>query len=962
MDLDLEEREPTVLEYSRFHGLTRNFSLEQLGIIVDHAPSSDDIERDLMELTEDILPNPADELSKERLGVSKDAALFLKAIQSLRQQSENEHLIADNRKRILNLKMEIPILRSDNELDLQDFGSLAIPSFNKLSIPFETVDEEKDEGLEWPSRYYAFPAKCKEQVKAEKITVSKDVLFFLQAAVNDSYTLLDAEKIKAESLTYNRNPALEPLTPPLLPVSPPFTPYIPSSPGNRLELLSESPNSVAAEAKMLEERIMEEPTVIPQLVREGSDASDPMLFEGDDLTQAFDLLPASLDIESPRIMKRKIEDLKVECPLTPPLFPQSPMKKLKSVSFPEIVHEYIPELPSNFESGDDILSPNDSFADFFKDVAPAVEEVNRKLENEKLSEVDTTMRVDVPILDFSLPTAPWEISTNKKTGKQLVTGSELEAQREFLLQVKREYLKPDSSWHGVSKLERDMHWSPFPSHMATIMISESLKDDGGVLEKLMAELTIGDIMTSSTNIWKREGLRILDYEEDSDEEIELSSFTPTNDMEALIRKRKIEIDDEEADEEIGRTNTQGQYMLQVSSKRNPPSQEPQPATSQAEISHPQPQQSLGRRDDDIMFGGMFSASTALHKFMAIHGKLPAKVVDGGRKAYEDQIMQHATSGFSAGLTEASKSAHSDAPTGVALQDHPESSEMLPFSQKLPPVPRILSPCSFIISSTLLQQRRLTRQIENFYSNAEFIERDFSLPHSPAKEADLLLSPSTGLIFTTLQNIKQQALPGQPNHSPIRERISELQHRYERLVVLVSEGLNKELEESSTGRLTDSRDIEALMDLKSFGTRMEAEILVRYVKGGEQVLSRIVVGEMAKWGLPHGSKDIGELRLLQEETLWELFLRRTGLNPFAAQVTLASLKNSYNLPLTSSLRAASNQTLKTVSVFGLPAFILMPAIQRIEKFQVLLGGSRILSRVSEVLDQQWPSAVHGFDVV
>jgi len=51
---------------------------------------------------------------------------------------------------------------------------------------------------------------------------------------------------------------------------------------------------------------------------------------------------------------------------------------------------------------------------------------------------------------------------------------------------------------------------------------------------------------------------------------------------------------------------------------------------------------------------------------------------------------------------------------------------------------------------------------------------------------------------------------------------------------------------------------------------------------------------------------------------------------------------------------------TVEVLGLPAFILMSADERMHKFQVLLGGSRILNRVNKILDQEWPSAVYGFE--
>ena len=93
--------------------------------------------------------------------------------------------------------------------------------------------------------------------------------------------------------------------------------------------------------------------------------------------------------------------------------------------------------------------------------------------------------------------------------------------------------------------------------------------------------------------------------------------------------------------------------------------------------------------------------------------------------------------------------------------------------------------------------------------------------------------------------------------------------------------------------------------------------------------------------------------------WELFLRRAGLNPFAAQIILASLKEPYDLPMRSSSPMASDVSTRNLSIFGLPAFLLMSAEERIQRFQALLGGSRILTRASALIDQQWISAAHGF---
>lgn len=89
----------------------------------------------------------------------------------------------------------------------------------------------------------------------------------------------------------------------------------------------------------------------------------------------------------------------------------------------------------------------------------------------------------------------------------------------------------------------------------------------------------------------------------------------------------------------------------------------------------------------------------------------------------------------------------------------------------------------------------------------------------------------------------------------------------------------------------------------------------------------------------------QLKLLQEETLWEIFLRQAGLNAFAAQAILAKLKG----PETGDIEMGPRDS---VVYFGLAAFIRMSLQERVHRFERLLGGRNLTERVSKVLDAQW----------
>lgn len=77
--------------------------------------------------------------------------------------------------------------------------------------------------------------------------------------------------------------------------------------------------------------------------------------------------------------------------------------------------------------------------------------------------------------------------------------------------------------------------------------------------------------------------------------------------------------------------------------------------------------------------------------------------------------------------------------------------------------------------------------------------------------------------------------------------------------------------------------------------------------------------------------------------------------------MALLKKPVNLGVSLSLSSPLAAEPKIVKVNGLPRFLIMSADERIRSFQALMGGSRILKRVSKLLDQEWISAAHGFRV-
>lgn len=187
-----EFTEPSLLDYARFHGvasptlpssdLTEYISpdtLESLESSLQH-PDASDLQTEISTAAAQITSK-----QKERLQIERDGAIFLSSIVKPPAQQPPLYPPSTNRHRVRNMKIDPPLLQSDHELDLLAFSSGKIsidPS--ELDLPFEKLEVENDEALEWPLYYMDFPAQVWERVRTEKLDCAKEVLLYIQEIRN----------------------------------------------------------------------------------------------------------------------------------------------------------------------------------------------------------------------------------------------------------------------------------------------------------------------------------------------------------------------------------------------------------------------------------------------------------------------------------------------------------------------------------------------------------------------------------------------------------------------------------------------------------------------------------------------------------------------------------------------------------------------------------------------------------
>jgi hypothetical protein len=706
-----------------------------------------------------------------------------------------------------------------------------------------------------------------------------------------------------------------------------------------MQLLSEMSGVTAAEID----------AVLTRLDQQDSHVDDVTTALGgientDDLVQAYSPLRSVIESQaSVTPQKRKREHWKVEVPLTPSFPSSTPTKKAKTVAFKEMLHEVIPSLvfPSSLSPKDMQVSSDMDYEAFFNSViAPIAMQAENVLENERLQAIDAEGRVPVSEVPLYRPVAPWAPAKSlPHTGRGLVKSKAM--QKAFNAMI-AEHVDLESKWRGITKVEYSLGWSPLPKELEKVPVDEMI-EDARYMANILADMSLDDVVTSDSLTWKSDGLRLLDDLDDSEDELEpgpIQAEKHEQSVDFLVRKRKLEMDD--VNEHVPSDNgiaVQPSATLRTPLPRHTNKKAPAPSVSTRPTEIPQRKQSAP--DNDLIYSGMFTARSALSQFLHTRGE-------------ESRPIHNDTSARTKGKATLSRSEAN--PKQHDQQASPE--ETVQKARPLIPLPEIpasLPARPIIVSLSLLTtSRHLLRELRRLYPALKTIERNFS-PGSnkiATDEPDIIVSPPTGLILTTLQKLKQKPLPGQPAKQPtLQDRLITTSTRYERLLVLVAEGLNQE-------RDLDKRDCDALADLAGFTNTLDTEMQIIYVPGGtDEALASWIITCICTYGVSANSATI----LLDEETTWEHFLRRAGLNAFAAQMIIRELQNTGGAvpPNLSFSASASASTHDARSEEGLRAFVRMFAQERTERFEGLMGGRRVLERVNAVMEKRWVSAADGF---
>lgn len=678
-----------------------------------------------------------------------------------------------------------------------------------------------------------------------------------------------------------------PITPPLSPMSEDsnYSPYEPHSQVCIIDLTSEPTSPVMPEVLHLEKSI-----------QDGTIESDTPPCEAVFIpTVSSPSLPTYSTTTTVRL-----KDLELDVPLA------STNPSSESTSRENVLQA--PGLLDNLDASHSI-SEDRPIESFFEDAFTSTLEAHQThaaiaATQERFDPVDSTSRISVPILDFTINEAEWMENTSHSQGLSSAKCQFAWIQRQ---QTSQENLTPVPR---SAIPESNLKWAPFSPGTGLVKTNDKL-----------------DVLSDQAKVLlNRDPLP------------ELNSESYVQRMAGLsVERLEGEEEELEAEEENLEAPEETHYVK--SSHFEPPAEKTTNEASYPSLGSLVSAAASKRRRAQTLGGATNTLpsttnSGATSKLLA--GFMEMRAAKKPRLACVPENSTRLNTHLPpTPLSESPKKEHALLPAST-VSEEPETLTPAPAPEAIIPAEK----GCFIISLKL--ERSILRHIESSWPQDHLIDRDLaihnniswspgsaqrkSFPSSLSFDADIALSPTVGIIVTTLPKAKQKSLPKSKTLPQLRDRVLKVSQKFETLFVLVSEC-------NSAGEYTSNlhpSDAAAYADFVCFTISLEAGVSTCFVPGSSQTMAGWILNLMCRYT----SNALGSKPYLNAvESSWEIFFRRAGMNAFAAQVLAGTVFEKGGNEGLARLMASSPQEI-------------------IGTFEQILGGKKGLNSLSELLCKPW----------
>ncbi|KAL2373530.1 hypothetical protein RJ035_000451 [Blastomyces gilchristii] len=829
--------EPSILEYARFHDVAINSIPNPLLLA---PPEIEDIDLSLC----DISNHPSIDLedihreiqtkTREKLDANWASAPLLSSIIKLsideRPTGNHYHYeeidCSTDSRRIRDMKLEAPVLQTDHERDMRAFRRGISLDYVQIDVALEYLDDENDESLKFPSSFWSQGKRLWRTAQGERLSCMKDSLLLMQG-------------IKSE--------------------------VVASADGHVDDWLNDGIIFCGKVSR---------PDDVGNLEPRAGGSNKPSPNFED---------PTS----SPNVQKR-ILDLKVEPPITPPVSTKKRPAEddeniLKYMARTGIVPEITSQDAMEIESVDLVED----------DLAEVVNAAKRKAEDELNAErirgISTMTRCKVPLLRPPIIIPPWP-------GVAGLSESELKGlYRSFISEIKTEALAGLRYSIGAADRKNDLKWQPFEMEVRTLEISENMTPEdssSGLLREIGRHISGSKIEHETPQVVCHNEFRLSSLDDDE----ELSPRTVYGEVGSVppLQRKGCE-------HGAGKDEGKG-----VSWGYSPPDKKQGIKNIVANPKATNLGAKVKSAEATLVGSGMssmFSPLDSLSNFMESdrHPKISTQIPE---RATESNVTTISLPLLAPPST--------TRPQGVLT--FVLSTSLLRTHRAVIYNLESLSPaCNLIFrdDNTLPNLYPAGTRAESFHQTR--LIRIQKFPNSPennqGREADISFSPTAGAILTTTQEITQKYLPGQQPSGqgiaqelnyPVRRRISDICLLYEELYVFICIPIITPNKSSSivphADMELDNRAVQAIESLRTFCESLGyfSRINVLPVMNGASNITNWLVSlankhyTMTPWSTSDVAHELirpGNVPFPADPSPSEDFLRQSGLNTFAAQMVL-----------------------------------------------------------------------------
>lgn len=190
------DTQPSVVEYARFHGLAVEHLKQDIHRYF-HSHTLKPVEDGILPKLK--LPHAGTIPSEPKFKLdSKSAYLLASSLKPL-PAPEWSNMLSDYRQ-IKTLKLELPVLTTDHEADMNRIRSRKPRKLEPLNL----MPIEIDEDLAWPLEMKNLTAIWDKKLADEKLQTTREVLKTLQDTLRPVHTSQMHEAIIAEDLAYSK--------------------------------------------------------------------------------------------------------------------------------------------------------------------------------------------------------------------------------------------------------------------------------------------------------------------------------------------------------------------------------------------------------------------------------------------------------------------------------------------------------------------------------------------------------------------------------------------------------------------------------------------------------------------------------------------------------------------------------------------------------------------------------------